>query len=149
VTRRVAVVGCRPPRGRHASPEHNAIMLAITDDVQAFMLSLRPGTVVVSGGADGVDKLARLGAALGGFRLVEHMPQYTAGHSFPCDCYGCRYAPLVRNTAIVFDCDELHAWPAPWSKGTIDSIAKARLAGRLGGVHEPWRAGRPGQGGAA
>lgn len=122
--RRIAIVGCRP--AEIGSTGH-AITLAIMADVKAFVRKLPIGTVVVSGGARGVDLVAATCAKGNGLEVVEHKPDY-AKHG--------KRAPLERNTTIVADCDELHAWPAPWSRGTWDTIRKARTARKPCVVHE-------------
>jgi predicted Rossmann fold nucleotide-binding protein DprA/Smf involved in DNA uptake len=121
---RIAIVGCRP--AEHGSTGWDT-WVSIAADVEAFVPSLPAGTVVVSGGARGVDSRAiRLARTLG-YSVVEHLPDY--------DAHGGK-APLVRNTLIVADADEVHAWPAPWSRGTWDTIRKARAAGKPVTVHE-------------
>ncbi len=134
--RRVAIVGARPS-ATHGAPGR-IVMACIAADVSAFMLTLPPGTIIVSGGAAGVDNAARLGAVMQGLYIVEHYPDYST--------HGPR-APLARNTAIVDNATEVHAWPAPWSRGTWDTIRKARAAGKPCVVHEPWRGRAHGTGG--
>ena len=73
---------------------------------------------VVSGGASGADTMAREWAAERGIPFVEHLPE--------------RYTPaalLARNTLIVQDSTMVIAFLSPKSKGTRDTIAKARKAG--------------------
>ncbi len=122
--RRIAIVGARP--AEIGSTGH-ALTLAIRADVKAFVRALPPGTVVISGGARGVDMDAATCARGNGLEVVEHLPDYAR--------HGMR-APLERNTLIVNDADEVHAWPAPWSRGTWDTVRKARAAGKLCVVHE-------------
>jgi hypothetical protein len=105
----------------------NMTYVLIMFDVMMFVRSLSRGAIVVSGGAHGVDSQAEDHARGCGLRVVSHKPDYAA--------HGKR-APLERNTLIVNDCDELHAWPAPWSRGTWDTIRKARAAGKPCTVHE-------------
>lgn len=128
--RRVAIVGARPPRAPGVSRQWD-VWLAIERDVRAFLVRLdRDGLEIVSGGALGVDSIARAFARSESVPLREHLPDY--------DRHGIR-APLLRNALIVKDADEVHAWPAPWSRGTHDTIGKAREAGKKLVVHEPWR----------
>lgn len=121
--RRVAIVGCRP--GDYARTR------AILDDVLRFVDDLPRGTVVISGGAVGVDFVAEVRAIARELDTSIWRPDYKR--------HGSR-APLERNSQIVADCDELHAWPAPWSRGTFDAIQKARDAGKPVIVHDPTHA---------
>ena len=75
--------------------------------------------LIVSGGAKGADTLAKKFAARNGIRLMEFLPDY--------DRYG-RGAPLQRNTLIVQNSDVVLAFVAATSKGTWDTIRKARAA---------------------
>lgn len=85
------------------------------------MPTLPPGTVVISGGARGVDSIvARLAVRLG-YDLVQYPPDYGK--------YGKR-APLERNTLIVESADIVVGFPAPWSSGTLDTMRKAKAAGK-------------------
>lgn len=135
--RRVAIVGCRPPtRGAPGAYRANlALYEAIVTDVRRFVQDLCCTSVIVSGGAEGVDSVA---VEANGWRceVVEHLPVYPHRERGRCGCPACRAAPLARNTLIVADCDELHAWPASWSRGTHDTIRKARPAGKPTHVHE-------------
>lgn len=78
-------------------------------------------TRIVSGGAKGVDSYARQYANERKLPLTEYLPQY--------ERYG-RSAPLVRNTLIVEDADVVIAFPSETSKGTRDSIKKAKDRGK-------------------
>lgn len=137
--RRIAIVGCRPPRNivDIDDPRGVAFYGSIVKDVAGTMMRLYCEAGVrgehvefVSGGADGADAVAR-GAARGlGAKMIEYRPDY-AKHG--------RAAPLVRNSEIVVRADEVHAWPAPWSRGTWDTVRKAQAAGKPTTVHEPWK----------
>jgi len=75
---------------------------------------------IVSGGARGVDSLAyRLAKELG-IPIKVYFPNY---HK-----YG-RKAPLIRNTKIVNYADIVIAIPTPESRGTWDTINKAKNKG--------------------
>lgn len=124
--RRVAIVGCRPPAGM-ASERDVDIFKSILRDVREFVRDLPYDAVVISGGADGVDTVAIAVATDQCHRWTEYLPDYKK--------HGSR-APLVRNQFIVNDCDELHAWPAPWSRGTWHTVRLAREAGKPVTVHE-------------
>lgn len=73
--------------------------------------------LIVSGGAKGADTLAKKYAALNHIPLMEFKPDY--------ERYG-RGAPLQRNTLIVENSDLVLAFVAATSKGTWDTIRKAR-----------------------
>lgn len=132
-SRRIAIVGCRPPT---YADDTECLYERIIDDVHGwFALAIAAGDidhgdVIVSGGADGVDRRAAGFARELGLAVVEHLPDYAT--------HGPK-APLVRNERIVADCDDLHAWPAPWSRGTWHAVRLARKAGKPVTVHEPWR----------
>lgn len=119
---RIAIVGCRPPKSGSDVEEYQRLCR----DAAAFIRALPLDVVLVSGGAVGIDAVARSVSRDMGHRLVEHLPDYSR--------YGIR-APLERNTLIVANSDEVHAWPAPWSRGTWDTVRKARSAGKLCVVH--------------
>jgi hypothetical protein len=122
--KRIAIVGCRPPTP--LSGDQLKLFFAITKNVGDFVNSLPGTTVIISGGADGVDEAAEACARCRRLSRVIHEPlnQYDAA------------SLKARNTLIVRDCDELHAWPAQWSRGTWDTVRKAREAGKPVTVHE-------------
>lgn len=95
-------------------------------DVEAFVVSLPLGVIVISGGARGVDSRAVKTAKAIGREVVEYLPDYEA--------HGSR-APLVRNGFIVAEANEIHAWPAPWSRGTWDTVRKAKASGKPVTIH--------------
>jgi len=77
----------------------------------------------VSGGASsGADSLIRDWAEQEHYELKEHRPQY--------ELYGRYEAPKRRNTLIVDDCDLLVAFWNGRSRGTKDSIDKAKAKGK-------------------
>lgn len=102
---------------------------AILADVAAFVYELPKGTIVVSGGANGVDKTAAKCARDRGLEVVEYLPDY--------ERYASSKAPLERNTLIAADVDELHAWPVAAARGTWDTITKARVRGITITIHTP------------
>lgn len=119
MSRRYGVIGCRPPRKNSKTYEADmATYVAILEAVKEFIASLPEGSVVVSGGADGVDATAAQCARERGLEVVEHLPDYKR-HSG-------KMAPLVRNILIVDDSDEIVAFPAPWSTGTWHAVGVAR-----------------------
>jgi hypothetical protein len=135
--KRIAIVGTRPPPepaftrdGTPVSPERVARLrewLAIKRDVIAFLGTISGKIEVISGGARGVDTLAA--ENFGGPVSVLRADWRTHGKA----------AGMIRNGAIVAAADEVHAWPSSWSRGTWDTIRKARAAGKVCVVHEPWK----------
>lgn len=119
----ISVIGCRPPTLIDVNEPYEQYKLRvelferILADVTRFMEELPPGTIIVSGGAQGVDRHAIAVAKRLGFEFREYLPKYFH--------YGKRLAPLKRNEEIVLDSDEVHGWPAPWSSGTLHALAYA------------------------
>jgi hypothetical protein len=122
LSRRYAIVGCCPPKGPSSCEIDNERFLVIREAVVECVASLPEDAIVVSGGALGVDSIAASQARQRGLQVVEHLPDYTT--------HGSRMAPLVRNILIVNDCDEMIAFPAPWSTGTWHAIGVARDKGK-------------------
>lgn len=96
--------------------------------VKAYVDSLPEGTVVVSGGAKGVDTWAEEAAKARGLEVM----------IFPADwkTYGKR-AGMIRNQQIVLAADEVVAFHDGTSKGTAHTIKMARGMKKLGAVHLP------------
>lgn len=116
--RRYGIIGCRPPSESSKTYDQDILRYAdICESVLEFVCSLSDDSVVVSGGARGVDSVAVAAAKSRGLKTVEHLPDY---HSHA------KMAPLVRNVLIVDDCDEVVAFPAPWSTGTWHAVTVAR-----------------------
>lgn len=91
--------------------------------VQLFVQRLaqrRPDVVIISGGARGVDTVAAAEARLLGLTVREYLPDY--------ETYG-KAAPFKRNTDIVNDADVLVAFWDGVSRGTADSVQKAKDRG--------------------
>jgi hypothetical protein len=114
----LAVSGARPPPPG-SSRELHQIHREILADVAKTVRTQPPGTVVVHGGADGVDSAAGRAAREAGHEEVVYLPWY--------DAWG-NVAPLVRN-AYVATCPRGIFWIAPWSKGTPQAVALAKQAG--------------------
>ena len=90
--------------------------------VRSYVASLlSEGDVVVSGGARGVDKAAEEAAKARGLKVVSIRPQWGK--------FG-RAAGFRRNSDIVAQCDRLVAFWDGKSRGTQDSIRKAKAAGK-------------------
>jgi len=119
MSRRYGIIGCRPPP--EISLDHERDMtryLEICEAVVEFVNELPDGSIVVSGGAQGVDSVAVTAARARGLAVKEHLPDYAS--------HGAKMAPIVRNILIVDDCDELVAFPSPWSTGTWHAVSVAR-----------------------
>lgn len=78
-------------------------------------------TEIVSGGAKGMDSLARKYAKENDLKLTEFLPEY--------NLYG-KSAPLRRNTRIIEYADIVLAVPKGASRGTRDGITKAESLGK-------------------
>lgn len=97
-------------------------------DVRDFMATLPKGTVIVSGAASGVDAFARHDAAEFGFMCIEVHPAWNTGKG----------AGLARNTVIAEIADEVVAFWDGESRGTMDTVRKARAMGKPVRVFE-WK----------
>lgn len=98
---RVAIVGSRNYRD--------------LDRVRRYVASLPKGTIVVSGGARGVDKTAERAAKECGLNVCIFYPDWEKG----------RGAGLARNKRIVHNCDRLVAFYDGESRGTGFTIEYA------------------------
>lgn len=80
---------------------------------------------IVSGGAAGADAFGKAYAKATHIAYVEHAPDLAA--------HGGRFAPaaLARNSKIVEESDCVVAFLHPDSRGTRDTIRKAKSAGKL------------------
>lgn len=84
--------------------------------VEAFVVSLAPGTVVVSGGAEGVDSAAERAARARGLEvIVFHADGKAHGHQ----------AGPMRNAEIVAHADRVVAFWDGRSQGTLNTIVQA------------------------
>lgn len=95
--------------------------------LQAWMVTYGRPTIIISGGAPGVDTVAASWA------FHNNIPCQV----FPADWskYGKRAGP-IRNSQIVTACTHVVAFPTADSKGTRDTINKARAAGKIVVVYE-------------
>ncbi|AGO83199.1 hypothetical protein pdul_cds_949 [Pandoravirus dulcis] len=84
-----------------------------------------PITTIVSGGARGADAMAADYARRRGIALIEFRPDYAACRT-PQER---RRAPLLRNADIIAGAGVVVAFWDGRSRGTADSIARARRAG--------------------
>lgn len=92
------------------------------DAVEAYVYGLPADTIIISGGARGVDSTAVDAAVFFGLQVRVIRPDYAR--------YPPRVAPIMRNTQIVEECDALVAFWDGRSRGTADAIAKARAMGK-------------------
>lgn len=110
---KIAIVGTRNPGISYQEWENLLLSKINVSDV----------SLIVSGGAKGIDTYAKLFAGRHHIPLMEFLPDYSR--------YG-RYATLRRNTQIVQEASMVIAFPSPDSKGTQHSIREAeRLRKRL------------------
>lgn len=129
MSERVAIVGAR---------EHPDL-----DMVREYVRQLAPSTVVVSGGAEGVDVTARQAAVAHGLVVYEYEPQdadvvidvYGPEVARREACFdgetralhvGIRDRPLYRNTLIALDCDRLVCFPDGSKGGCWDAVRQAK-----------------------
>ena len=92
------------------------------DAVRDYVAMLPANTIIVSGGAAGVDSAAESAAKARGLQTLVFKPDYAK--------YGRYDAPKVRNTLIIEAADEVVAFHYNHSGGTQDSIDKAHKAGK-------------------
>lgn len=105
---KVAIVGSRDfPR----------LMLVVE-----YVHGLPPDTVVVSGGAYGVDMVAAREADKAGLVVVEYKADW--------ETHG-KGAGMIRNTLIVEQADVVVAFWDGESRGTLDTMKKAHAASKL------------------
>ena len=91
------------------------------DKVRAFVaLTLTPDTIVISGGARGVDSVAAEAARARGLVVEEYLAEWRK--------YG-KSAGFLRNTTIVDKADRVVAFWDAKSRGTLDTINKAKAKG--------------------
>lgn len=92
--------------------------------VRDFVNTLPEDTVVISGGAKGVDTVAERAALKRGLETRVHTPLVSDTLR-----YGFRTSAFNRNQKIVDDCDQLFAFWDGYSRGTLDTLKKAYRAG--------------------
>ncbi len=95
------------------------------DDVRLFIESIPEKSeieMIISGGANGADLYAEKYAEIENIPLKIFKPQW--------DVYG-KKAGMLRNSDIVNECDKLIAFWDGKSKGTLDSITKAKTQDKL------------------
>lgn len=115
---RIAIVGSRPPPVDWPDADHE-LFKNLCEMVIDLIETFPEDTVIISGGAAGVDRLAAGAADELRLGLVEHLPRGEDGDA--------RFHR--RNQRIVDDADSLHAFVTPWARGTWDSVRRARKKG--------------------
>lgn len=105
--------------------------------VRSHVRGLPAGTIVVSGGARGVDTAAEQAARERGLEVRVHRPDW-ARHG--------NAAGVIRNGEIVADCTRVVAFWDGRSRGTFDTLNRAHAAGlpveivRANGAHDGFSA---------
>ena len=89
--------------------------------VKEYVRGLPEGTVVISGGARGVDSTAEAEARLCGLEVISFVPDWNK--------HG-KKAGFLRNVDIVEACDKLVAFWDGKSKGTQHSLTLAKTMGK-------------------
>lgn len=86
--------------------------------VYKYIMELPADTVMISGGAIGVDYMAELTAKSRGLKVITHLPDYIN--------YSPLVAPLIRNQLIIEECDQVTAFWNGKSTGTINALSIAK-----------------------
>ncbi len=92
------------------------------DIVREYVLGLPADTVIISGGAMGVDRTAVQTAKSRGLRFIEHLPDY--------ERYGRHIAPKIRNFDIANECDKLVCFWDGLSTDSTHCLAAATWLGK-------------------
>lgn len=111
--KRIAVIGSRG--------------FASLDRVRDFVRSLPPGTMVVSGGARGVDSAAETAAREAGVATEIHHADW--------DTHGRKAGPM-RNALIIANADAVVAFWDGESRGTLNALVQAHEAGLPITIHD-------------
>ncbi len=90
--------------------------------VRAYVAILVPETIVISGGAIGVDTVAVAAAKKLGLEWKVILPDY--------EMYGPKIAPLIRNQQIATECNRMVAFWDGKSTGTMHAVKHARKLGK-------------------
>ena len=95
----------------------------IAQSIRRWMVLAPEGLTIVSGGARGADRIGEDIAYDLSIPIVIHLPDWGK--------FG-KSAGFIRNALIVRDADVVLAFfaPGPRSKGTADTVARAKLAGK-------------------
>lgn len=103
--------------------------------VRSFVRTLKAGTVVLSGGADGVDRAAVEEAKFLGLSYEEILPDYKKHHP--------KLAPKIRNREIAHKCDAMVAFWDGTSGGTANAVTWAVFYGKVVAVLTAATPGKP------
>lgn len=118
---KVAIVGSRPPKTHEQDdPITWARWRALLGRVDPYVATLPRDAVIVSGGAQGIDKEAERAAKRHGHRVQIHYPNWERG-------LGAGYA---RNRTIVHNCNALTSFWDGVSGGSRQTIEFAIEVGR-------------------
>lgn len=98
------------------------------EQVREYVRGLPPETIVVSGGAAGVDRTAELEAKEQGLNVTIFYAR--------CDLHG-KGAGFARNKLIVANCDRVVAFWDGGSRGTKHTIGVAKEMGKPCDVYLP------------
>lgn len=109
---KLAIVGTRNPGLSYREWEQLLLSKVSKEDI----------SLVVSGGAKGIDTYAKLFAGRHHIPLMEYLPDYAT--------YG-RFASLRRNTQIVREATKVIAFPSAESRGTLHAIREAKRLGKV------------------
>lgn len=90
-------------------------------EVKRYVLGLAPGTVIVSGGARGVDRAGELAAYEAGFGVIIHFPNWQRDG---------KDAGLLRNGLIVQSADKIVVFWNGFSTGSSHVTMLARASGK-------------------
>ena len=104
---KLAIVGTRNPKLSYNEWENLLLQEVAPNDL----------SLIISGGATGIDTYAKLFAGRHHIPLMEYLPDYSK--------YG-KSAPLRRNSQIVKESTNVIAFPSAKSRGTFHSILEAR-----------------------
>ena len=104
---KLAIVGTRSPKLSYKEWEKLLLQEFSSSDL----------SLIVSGGATGVDTYAKLFAGRHHIPLMEYLPDYAK--------YGIK-APLRRNALIVKEASKVIAFPSADSRGTFHAISEAQ-----------------------
>lgn len=104
---KLAIVGTRSPKQNYKEWEKLLLQEVSPNDL----------SLIVSGGASGIDTFAKLFAGRHHIPLMEYLPDYTK--------YG-KKAPLLRNTKLIKEASKVIAFPSVDSRGTFHAISEAR-----------------------
>lgn len=106
---RIAICGSR------SINDYNILIEALYEAVILDIIPQSKEYIIVSGGAQGVDLLAKEYSIKSGYELIEYKPDYSSGFG--------RRAPLIRNHIIAMNSDILISLHDGKSTGTLHMIS--------------------------